>query len=382
MDAAVFFLTAGRVHLAHNWFMSRRGGERTVEEIARLFPEAGISTLFLNRGALPDGFGGRTFQVSPLGLLAPRFCDHRVLLPFFGWAARRLKAPAGTRLLVSSDASVVKGIRKPPGCVHVCYCHSPPRYLWDMSEDYLLRTGGIGAVGRRVFRRTIPRLRAFDRSAAEGVDHFIANSRFVAERIRRAYGREAAVLPPPVEVARFSPGGRRGDFYLMVAELVAYKRADVAVEACSRLGRRLVVVGGGGELGRLRALAGPTVEFRGRLADAEVAALMETCRAFLHPQIEDFGITAVEAQAAGGPVIAFRGGGALETVVEGETGLFFDEQTPAGLAAAILRLEARGEPFAAPACRRQAERFAPAIFRAELARLLEAYAPGAASTAG
>lgn len=366
-----------KVHLAHNWFMSRRGGERTCEEIGRLFPDAGVSTLFLKRDTLPEDFGRRLFQVSPLGRLSPSLCDHRKLLPFYPWAARRLSAPEGTRLLISSDASVVKGMRKPPGCVHVCYCHSPPRYLWDMSEEYLARTGGIGAVGRLVFRRTIPRLRAFDRAAAENVNHFIANSRFVAERIRRIYGREAAVIYPPVELGRFSPSERpSGDFYLLVSELVAYKRVDLAAAACARSGRRLVVVGDGGEGLRLRRdFAGTTVEFRGRLPDAEVARLMSGCRAFLNPQLEDFGITAVEAQAAGRPVVAYRAGGALETVVEGETGVFFDEQTPDALGAALDKLEARMEPFSAMACRRQAERFAPEVFRVELAKRLRRWAP-------
>ena len=370
--------TAGKnspVHLAHHWFMSRRGGERTVEEIARLFPAAAISTLFVDRRTLPADFALRRFMVSPLGRLAPRFCDHRRLLPFYPWAARQLAAPSGTRLLVSSDAAVIKGMRRPSDCIHVCYCHSPPRYLWDMSGDYAQRTGGLGPLGRWVFRRTVPRLRAFDLAAAGGVDHFIANSRFVAERIRQIYHREAVVLAPPVEVARFQPAAHAGDFYLVVSELVSYKRVDLAVAACTRTGRKLVVVGDGPEAHRLRAGAGAAVQFRGRVPDEEVAGLMAECRALLHPQIEDFGITAVEVQAAGRPVIAFRGGGAVETVVENETGLFFDEQTPDSLAATLDAFEARSPEFFAASCRRQAERFAPDIFRRELSRLLRQFAP-------
>lgn len=370
--------TAAEVHLAHNWFVSRRGGERTVEEIARLFPEAGISTLFLKRDTLPEKFRRRVFQVSPLGRLAPRFCDHRVLLPFYGWATRRLSAPEGTRLLISSDASVVKGMRKPPGCVHVCYCHSPPRYLWDMSEEYLARTGGIGGIGRWLFRRTIPRLREFDRSAAENVDHFIANSRFVAERIRRIYGRDAAVVYPPVDTARFAvtPAPKRGEgYYLVISELVAYKRVDLAAGACARSGRKLVVVGDGPEGARLRRGFAGAVEFCGRVPDEEVAKLLAGCRALIHPQLEDFGITAVEAQAAGRPVVAYRGGGAMETVVDGETGLFFDEQTEDSLNAVLNQLEARPDGFSAEACRRQAQRFAPEVFREGLRKTLAGWVP-------
>ncbi len=214
------------------------------------------------------------------------------------------------------------------------------------------------------------------------MDHFIANSRFVAERIRRCYGREAEVVHPPVEVGRFAvtpPPSAGAGFYLVVSELVAYKRVDLAAAACARTGRRLVVVGDGPEAARLRReFAGAAnVEFRGRVPDEEVAGLLAGCRALIHPQLEDFGITAVEAQAAGRPVVAYRAGGALETVVEGETGVFFDVQTEASLIAALDQLEARAEAFSATGCRRWAERFAPEVFRAALAEKLTRWAPEA-----
>lgn len=365
-----------RAHLGHNWFMARRGGERTFAEMARLFPEAAVSTLFLNRATLPPDLARRRFDVSPLGALAPRLMSHRNLLPFYPWAAGRLRVPSGTKLLLTSDASLLKGIPKPPGCVHVCYCHSPPRYLWDMSEEYLRQTPGIGGPGRWLFRRLIPRLRAFDLKAAAGVDHFIANSEFVAGRIRRIYGREAVVLAPPVEVARFTPRSRPGDYYLCVSELVSYKRVDLAVEACVRTGRKLVVVGDGPEGARLRAAAGGAVEFRGRVDDAEVASLLSGCRAFLHPQLEDFGISAVEAQAAGRPVVAYRGGGALETVAEGRTGMFFETQTVESLMAALAEFEAKKDGFEADVCRTRAELFAPEVFAGKLKSHLRALFPG------
>jgi glycosyltransferase involved in cell wall biosynthesis len=294
------------------------------------------------------------------------------LLAFYPWAVRRLHVPPGTRLLLSSDAAVIKGLRKPPGCLHVCYCHSPPRYLWEMSGEYLQRTAGLGPAGRQIFRRVIPGLREWDRVAAAEVDVFVANSQFVAGRIRRCYGREATVIYPPVDAGRFAPVGDPGDAYLVVAELVAYKRVDLAVAVCTHTHRRLVVVGVGPELARLRRLAGSTVEFAGRKSEAEVAGLMARCRALLHPQIEDFGIAAVEAQAAGRPVIAYRGGGALETVVEGTTGLFFEAQEEAALAAALDVFESAPPRFASEACARQARRFAPEVFRSELSRLLSA----------
>ncbi|HLP07361.1 MAG TPA: glycosyltransferase [Opitutaceae bacterium] len=339
--------------------------------MAAVFPEAGISTLFLRRETLTPAMMVRRWQVSPLGLIAPRFVDHRKLLPFYPWAVRRMCVPVGTKLLLTSEAALIKGLRKPPGCVHVCYCNSPARYLWDLAEDYATRSAGIGGPGRWLFRQMLPRLQRFDREAAAQVDHFIGNSRFIAERIRRIYGREAAVIYPPVDVERFAaPEEPRGDFYLVVSELVAYKRVDLAVEACSLLGRNLIVAGDGPERTRLETLAGPTVQFVGRVSDTEVVRLMRSCRAFIHPQIEDFGIAAVEAQAAGRPVIAFRGGGAMETVREDETGLFFDAQTTESLTGALERFERGVEAISPTVCRAQAQHFGAVRFRTELERHL------------
>ncbi len=364
---------ASPVHLAHQWWVSHRGGERVLEVFARLFPEAAISTLFLRRRALTPEMAQRTWQVSPLGRLPSSWIDHRKLLPLYPWAVRRLSAPAGTQLLLSSDAAVVKGLRKPPGCVHVCYCHSPPRYLWDMAGDYARGAANLGLLGRAVYPRVAARVRRFDRSASAAVDHFIANSAFVADRIRRHYGRSAQVVHPPVELSRFAPDSHRSGAYLVVSELVGYKRVDLAITACAQLGRRLIVVGDGPDAARLRSLAsGSSVEFRGRLPDAEVAELLARCEAFLHPQVEDFGISAVEAQASGRPVIAFRAGGALETVVEGQTGVFFETQTAEALAAALRTFESQRAHFSAEACVAQAARFSVAHFeRALLDQLAE-----------
>ncbi|HSI08525.1 MAG TPA: glycosyltransferase [Rariglobus sp.] len=341
-----------------------------------MFPEAGISMLVMAPETLSPVMSPRTITTSVLQKVAPRWVDHRWLLPLFPWAVRRMRVPDGTRLLVSSDAAVIKGLRMPPGCVQVCYCYSPPRYLWEMTDAYAENTSGIGAPGRWLFRKVVARVKKFDLEAAAGVAHYIADSRFVADRIRRHYGREATVVYPPVEVDRFSSNTKAGDYYLVVSELVGYKRVDLAVEACSRLGRKLVVVGDGAEAGKLRALAGPTVSLRGRLSDGEVTQLMEGCRAFLYPQIEDFGITAVEAQAAGRPVIALGIGGALETVIEGVTGCFFAEQTVESLMAAIERFEAGAGNISAEACRRNAERFSGEHFREEFRQALVTFGLG------
>jgi glycosyltransferase involved in cell wall biosynthesis len=244
-----------------------------------------------------------------------------------------------------------------------------------MTEDYARNTSGIGAAGRWLFRKVAARVRMYDRDAANRVDHFIANSKYVAERILKYYGREAIVVYPPVQVDRFRADSEAGDYYLIVSELVGYKRVDIAVEACSCLGRKLVVVGDGAEAVRLRASAGPTVSFRGRLPDEEVAMLMEGCRAFLYPQIEDFGITAVEAQAAGRPVIALAKGGVLETVIDGVTGCFFTEQSVEALAGAIRRLESGGLGISPAACRQNAERFSPERFMTRMREVMAPWVP-------
>lgn len=367
---------SGRVHLAHQWWVWQRGGGRVFEDMASLFSDADVSMIVHAPETLTPAMAGRRIQSSALQRVSPRLVDHRKLLPLFPWAVRGLSAPAGTRLLLTSDAAVIKGMRKPPGCVQVCYCHSPPRYLWEMTEEYAGRTSGLGAVGRLVFRRSAERVRRFDLQASANVDHFIANSAFVAERIHRCYGREAAVLHPAVDLSRLVPNGQPPeDFYLVVSELVAYKRVDLAVEACTRLGRRLVVVGDGAEAVRLRRMAGPTVEFRGRVSDAEVVGLLGRCRALLHPQIEDFGLTPIEAQACGRPVIALGVGGALETVQDGRTGILYAEQTVDALTDAMERFEKSTGMFSPEQCRAQANLFSRDRFLTRLRGLLNEWVP-------
>ena len=376
-------MSATSVHLAHHWWVWRRGGGRVFEDMAALFPGAAVSMLVQAPETLTPGMRCRRITTSALQRVSPRWVDHRWLLPLYPWAVRRMRVPEGTRLLLSSDSAVIKGLPKPPGCVQVCYCHSPPRYLWEMSEDYARQTSGLGGVGRGLFRRAVAGVRAFDRAAADNVDHFIANSHFVAGRIARCYGRKARVIYPAVEVDKFRPSGAPPeDYYLIISELVSYKRVDLAVAACTRLGRRLIVAGGGAEEKKLRVLAGPTVEFRGRVEDAEVIALMAGCRAFLHPQLEDFGMTAVEAQAAGRPVLAYGAGGALETVVEGKTGLFFQAQSIESLVEAIQRFEAGGAELTPERCRENAGRFTLQRFHSELRSALCEWVPEVMALSG
>ncbi len=360
--------TSGKVCLAHHWLVRMRGGEKVLEQLCELFPSAPIYTLTAKPEALSEVIRRHEIRSSPLGRL-PGFSSHyKSLLPLFPAAIRGLKVEVETDLLFTSDASILKGLSLSPKTAHFCYCHSPPRYLWDLHDVYMNKTAGLGSFGRAVFKTVTPYLRQFDYEAAQRVTSFIANSAFVQTRIKDFYGRDSVVIHPPVDVDAFSCKEPTEDFHLIVSELVPYKRIDIAVEAFNRLGKRLVIIGDGSEMNALRARAKSNVEFLGRQPFAVLKRHFERCRAFLYPQIEDFGITAVEAQAAGRPVIAFRKGGAVDSVVEGRTGLFFDEQTADSLAEVVAGLD---EVTIDPAvCRANAERFRPEKFRAAIAALL------------
>jgi glycosyltransferase involved in cell wall biosynthesis len=348
--------------------ITHRGGEKVLAEFRQMFPDASLSTLVAHGDEIPAWIRG-DMVVSPLGKLPYAHRFYKELLILHPAAIRRLTHRAGSRLVLSSDASMIKGLRLQPGVKQVCYCHSPPRYLWGMSEDYV----GVG-LKSVVFNWMASRLRKFDAQAAQRVDRFIANSAFVADRIKRCYNRESTVIYPPVALEDFSADKRREEHYLLVSQLVPYKRVDLAVEAFTRMGKPLIVIGQGSEQQRLAAIAGPTVRLLGRQPFSVIKRYYETCRAFIHPQVEDFGITAVEAQAAGRPVIAFRAGGALETVIEGRTGLFFDEQSSRALRAAVEQFEALPED-AFKDCRANAERFSRARFRNEMKAFLIKHYP-------
>lgn len=359
-----------RTTLVHHWMEFYRGGEAVLEQFGRLFPTAPICLMVYTWENLSPGLRRHQLRPSFLQHLPWLRRHFRKLLPIFPEIVRSMRVPAATGFVLTSDASMIKGVRLPPGTIHVCYCHSPPRYLWGLEDAYLQSKSHDGRIFRRLFAAVLPRLRAFDGAMSQNVDRFIANSHCVRERIRLCYGRESEVIYPPVNVDDFDATRTREDFFLIVSALVPYKRVDLAVAACSRLGLRLVVIGAGPEAEELRRQASADVIFLGWQSTAVVRDHLERCRALLFPGIEDFGITPCEAQAAGAPVIAFAGGGALETVHDGVTGVFFSAQTVESLVETLARFAAM-PAFDSQACRANVQHLHPAHFRRNLRNYLE-----------
>ena len=343
-----------------------RGGERVLEHIAALFPEADLYTLFHVPGTTSERLDAMPVHASALSRLPGTARHYRKLLPLFPAAIERFDLTSYD-LVVSSSHAVAKGVRTRPDQPHLCYCFTPMRYVWDQADAYLGR-----GLRRAVATPLVAYLRDFDRRTAgpDRVTRFVAISRCVRDRIRSHYGRDAEIVFPPVDVDRFETyDGPRDDRYVMVSSFVPYKREDVAIEAFRGTDRRLVVVGDGPMRRRLARTAPPNVEILGRVDHDTLHRLLARSRALVHPQLEDFGIAAVEAQACGTPVLAYRAGGALDTVVgDGArpTGVFFDRSTPGALRAALDRFEARSGDFDPHRIRRHAEQFGPPRFAREL----------------
>jgi glycosyltransferase involved in cell wall biosynthesis len=354
---------ASRVALIHDFLLDLRGAERVFAAICDAWPEADVFTAVYDEKGTEGRFAERNIRSSFLQRLRPTSRTFRPLLPFYPHAVESFDL-RGYDTVISSSSAWAHGVLVDPGAVHVCYCHNPFRYAWTEREATL---HARGPVVRPALRFLLSRWRQWDWIAAQRVDRYVSNSRTTAERVSRYLGRESTVLHPPVELDRFTPG-RVGAHYVVLAELMAHKRIDVAVEAFTRLGLPLVVIGDGPEGRRLRRLAGPTVTFTGRIPDAQVAELLAGARALVVTAVEEFGIAAVEALAAGRPVIALGEGGVRESVQPGVTGAFYERNEPAALAETVLGFDALAVDSAA--CRAAAERFSVPRFQSRLASIV------------
>jgi glycosyltransferase involved in cell wall biosynthesis len=366
-----------KVAIVHEWLDTWGGSESVVAQMLALYPGAELFTLvdFMapeNRARL----GSHPVHTSFIQGLPGAETGFRRYLPLFPRAIERFDVSAFD-LVLSSSHAVAKGVRTTPAQLHVCYCHTPMRYAWDLQETYLKQVGFDRGVAGWFVRRSLGRLRAWDVKSAPRVNHFVANSEHVAARIRRCYDRASTVIHPPVDIGSFDAAAPHGADYVTVSRLVPYKRIDLIVAAFRDLpAHRLVVIGDGPERARIEALAGPNVRLLGHATDAERDRWLAAARAFIFAADEDFGIAPVEAQARGTPVIAYAQGGALESVRGLEdnapTGLFYTEQSAEAITAAVRRFEAVAPRVTAQACRDNAMRFSAQRFREEFGTFVSA----------
>jgi glycosyltransferase involved in cell wall biosynthesis len=365
-----------KVALVHDWLTGMRGGEYVLEALCEIFPNADIYTLLHIPGSVSPAIEKHRIYTSFIGRLPDVERRYRWYLPLTPWAIESFRLE-GYGLVISSSHCVAKGIR-PGGAPHLCYCHTPMRYAWDMYPHYFNRQR-MGRAPLFAIERIMPLLRKWDQEATDRVDAFVANSAYVAGRIKRIYRREADVIHPPVDVDYFSspPAAPRGDDYLIVSAFAPYKRLDLALEAFGRMGKRLIVAGGGEDDARLRAKAGPSIQFLGPVGREKLRELYQSAAAFIFPGEEDFGLTPLEAMAGGAPVIAFGQGGALETVIplgaNGATGLFFREQTAEALIGAVEEFERRRHEFREADLKRRAAQFSRDIFKERMRARIEEF---------
>lgn len=354
-----------KVAIVHYWFVSRRGGERVVEALCEIFPQADLFALVADTKTLSPKLQKHKLTTSFLQKIPGSCRWHRHLLPLYPLAIEQFDL-RGYDLVISQESGPAKGVLTGPRTCHICYCNTPMRYLWDFYHEYR-KESSLGYLGKLMFSLTTHYMRMWDQASAARVDYFVANSNNVARRIGKFYRRTAEVIYCPVNVSSVAVEPSRNDHYLMVGQLVRYKRADLAIEACNRLGRKLRIVGIGEEYKRLRRIAGKTIEFLGPLSDEDVHKEYADCRALLFPGEEDFGLVPVEAQGFGRPIIAFGRGGAKETVInalqeqcispEKATGILFQEQTADSLMNAIHAFEAVERRFSPQFIQTHADKF-------------------------
>lgn len=355
-----------RIALVHDWLNQIGGAEDVLETLAEMFPSAPVYTSMYWPEKMNPAYREWDIHVTWMDRLPGIYRHHQPYLPLYPLAFAGLDL-SGYNLVLSNKSGFCHGVRAGEA-THICYCLAPTRYLWDF-DTYAAREALIPFAARTALRPLIALLRRWDYQAAQRVDYFIAISREIQARIQRYYGRDSCVIYPPVDTSRFEPAAIQEDYYLIVSRLIPYKRIDLAIRAFNQLELPLVIAGKGRDREALEALAGPTVTFLGYAPDDDLPDLFARCKAYILPGVEDFAITPVQVQAAGRPVIAYGAGGALDTVIEGETGIFFSEMTPEALAEAVREFDT--DTIDPQACVRNAMRFDASVFKKQLSEFID-----------
>ena len=355
-----------KVAIVHYWLVKMRGGENVLQALCEIYPDADIFTHVYCRENISEEINTHKITTSFIQKLPWAEKLYQSYLPLMPFALKQLDL-TGYDLIISSESGPAKGVRVPKGAKHICYCHTPMRYVWDMYVEY---KNNAGYIKQMLMPGLVWWLRRWDKETALGVDQFIANSRFVQQRIRNIYGRDSKVIYPPVSVDQFTISARIESYYLYVGELTHYKQPRLAVEAFNVSGRRLLVIGEGDMENELKLIARPNIEFMGRQSFDDLKIYFSQCKALIFPGIEDFGIIPVEVMASGRPVIAYAGGGALETVTEHKSGLFFSSQTVDSLNNAVENFENNESEFVASNIRHTAESFSKQRFKSEMLEIV------------
>jgi len=353
-----------KVAIVHYWLVNMRGGEKVVEALCELFPDADIFTHVYDPSAISDKINRHNIRTTFIQKLPGATHHYQKYLPFMPLALEQLDL-RNYDIVISSESGPSKGVLVSPDTMHICYCHTPMRYIWNMYHEYRL---SLSVLGQKIWAVISSFIRQWDYMNSQRVDHFIANSYNVQQRIRRYYGRESEVIYPPLDFSRFSVN-KSEDFYLFVGQLNPYKKADLAVRAFNRCNKKLIVIGDGSQKRYLEKIAGTNISLLGKLPDLAVADYYSRCKALIFPGEEDFGITPLEAMASGRPVIAYGKGGALETVIDGKTGVFFHNQNESSLINAIE--EAENNHWDVDYLRKYAKQFDTAITKKRLQSFIE-----------
>ena len=357
-----------RVALVHYWLVNMRGGEKVLENLCDLFPEADIYTHVYNKSHISNKINAHNIKTTFIQNLPKALTKYQTYLPLMPLALEQLDL-RGYDLVISSESGPAKGVITDPNTLHICYCHSPMRYVWDMYHDYREQAG---IIKRMAMPALVHYLRTWDQLSATRVDHFIANSSFIAKRINKAYRRDATVIHPPVSFDEFDIATiPLENYYLLIGQLVNYKRADLAVKAFNAMNKPLIIIGEGEQMAELKKIAGPNITILGRQPFDVIKHHYAHCQALIFPGVEDFGIVPLEAMASGRPVIAYAKGGALETVINDKSGILFHEQTEESLIDAVNHYESVKDSFNTHEIRAHAKNFSESTFKSRIMSFIE-----------